>query len=82
MVEFIIRRMEEKRESLRTRNAYNVANPKHMVLHQEVTNSAFCGTGIENRKLFQNLSRDLRKLHNEEICDDLLFCIIFLRQSS
>jgi hypothetical protein len=53
-----------------------------MVLHQEVTNSAFCGTGIENRKLFQNLSRDLRKLHNEEICDDLLFCIIFLRQSS
>jgi len=26
MVEFIIRRVEEKRESLGTRNAYNVAN--------------------------------------------------------
>ena len=47
MVEFIIRRMEEKRECLRTRNVYDTANPEHKVLHQEITHSDFCGTCIE-----------------------------------
>jgi len=55
MVEFIVRRMEEKkeRESLGTRNAYNVANPKQTVLHLEITNCDFCGTSTQTENYFK-----------------------------
>ena len=53
MVEFIIRRTEEKRESLGTRNAYNVASPKPTILHLEITNCDFCWTSTQTENYFK-----------------------------